>query len=76
VPYVVIFLEHFIFGCKNESRMVVRVMKNVIKLLIDVLDFFYKNMMFFIKSRVVKLFVLNYTVLLIILDVRLILPKI
>jgi hypothetical protein len=56
--------------------MVVRVMKNVIKLLIDVLDFFYKNMMFFIKSRVVKLFVLNYTVLLIILDVRLILPKI
>jgi hypothetical protein len=30
--------------------MVVRVMKNVIKLLIDVLDFFYKNMMFFYKK--------------------------
>jgi hypothetical protein len=36
------FFEHFIFdGCKNESRMVVRViMKYVIKLLINVLDFF------------------------------------
>jgi hypothetical protein len=69
VPYIVIFLEHFIFdGCKNESCMVVRIiMKIVIKLLIDVLDLFWKisSCLFKVHNSFNK-----------ILDVRLILPKI